>query len=83
MATQLTARSADVNNNTGISTQLRRSLIIVVVFTVLIIGAVGYGLFAQWASMQGGPEMAPGNCGNCHQGPMLGSVTLDFAGRMV
>jgi len=83
MATHLTAQSADVNNNTGISVRLRHSLIIVVVFTVLIIGAVGYGLFAQWASMQGGPEMAPGNCGNCHQGPMLGSVTLDFAGRMV
>jgi hypothetical protein len=83
MATQLTTRSADVNNNTGISTQLRRSLIIVVVFTVLIIGAVGYGLSARWSSMQGGPEMAPGNCSNCHQGPMLGFAAPQFSAPMV
>ena len=80
MATQLTIQSADIIQRATISARLRHSLIIVVVLTVLIIGAVGYDLFARWSSMQGGPEMAPGSCGNCHQGPMLGSITLDFTG---
>ena len=80
MATHLTAQSADVNNSTTVLARLRHSLIIMVVLTVLIIGAVGYGLVARWSSMQGGPEMAPGGCTGCHQGPMLGSVTLDFTG---
>jgi hypothetical protein len=83
MATHLTAQSADVNNSTGITARLRRSLIIVALLMVVIIGAVGYGLFARWASMQGGPEMAPGPCSGCHQCPMLGSVTLDFTGQTV
>ena len=83
MATQLTVQSADVTQRATLSARLRRSLIIAALLMVLISGAVGYGLFARWASMQGGPEMAPGNCSNCHQGPMLGSVTLDFAGRMM
>ena len=83
MTTHLTAQSADVNNSTGITGRLRRSLIIAVMLIVLISGAVGYGLLAQWASVQGGPEMAPGNCSNCHQGPMLGYAAPQFAGRMV
>jgi len=83
MATHLTAQSADVNNNTGISVRLRHSLIIAALLMVLIIGAVGYGLFARWSSMQGGPEMAPGPCGGCHQGPMLGYAAPQFAGWMV
>ena len=83
MATQWTPQSADVIQRATISARLRRTIIIAAVLTILIIGAVGYDLFGRWASMQGGPEMAPGNCGGCHQGPMLGSVTLDFTGRMM
>jgi hypothetical protein len=78
MATQWTTQSADVTQRATLSARLRRSLIIAALLMVMIIGAVGYGLFARWASMQGGPEMAPGSCGSCHQGPVLGSVTLDF-----
>ena len=68
MATQLTVQSADVNNSTGITARLRRSLIIAALLMVVIIGAVGYGLFAQWASVQGGPELAGGVCGKCQVG---------------
>jgi hypothetical protein len=80
MATHLAAQSADVNNSASISARLRHSLIIAALLMVVIIGAVGYGLFARWASMQGGPELAPGGCTGCDQDPMLGSVTLDFTG---
>jgi hypothetical protein len=83
MATHLTTQSADVNNSTRITARLRRSLIIAALLMAVIIGAVGYSLFARWASMQGGPEMAPGGCHTCNQGPMLGSFTLDFTGRMM
>jgi hypothetical protein len=83
MATQLTTQSADVIQRATISARLRHSLIIAVMLIVLIAGAVGYGLFAQWASVQGGPEMAPGPCGGCHQGPMLGYAAPQFAAPMV
>jgi hypothetical protein len=83
MATQLTVQSADVTQRATLSARRRRSLIIAALLMVVIIGAVGYSLFARWASMQGGPEMAPGGCHTCNQGPMLGSVTLDFTGRMM
>ena len=67
-----------LNGTTGaaISARVRHSLLIMVVLMVVIIGAVGYDLFGRWASMQGGPEMAP--CGTCQQRPSLGVVTRDF-----
>jgi len=80
MATHLTAQSADVNNSTGISARLRHRLLIIVVLTVLIIGAVGYDLFGRWAGMQGGPEMAPGGCGTCYPHQVFAFVVLDFIG---
>jgi hypothetical protein len=68
MATHVTAQSADINNSTRITARLRRSLIIAALLMVVIIGAVGYGLFARWSSMQGGPERAGGVCASCHVG---------------
>ena len=68
------------NNGTLFTARFRHSLIIMLVFTVLIIGAVGYDLFGRWASMQGGPEMAPGGCSHCYPHPAVGFVVLDFIG---
>jgi hypothetical protein len=83
MATQLTAQSADVTQRATLSARLRRSLIIAALLMVVISGAVGYSLFARWASMQGGPEMAPGGCTGCHQGPVLGFVAPQFSAPTV
>jgi hypothetical protein len=66
MALHLTGQSADVTQRAPISARLRRSLIIAALLMVLIIGAVGYGLFARWSGMQGGPEWAGGTCSTCH-----------------
>jgi hypothetical protein len=79
MTTHLTAQSADVNNSTRITARLRRSLIIAALLMAVIIGAVGYGLFARWSSMQGGPEWAGGVCGSCH----VGFAAPQFAAPMV
>jgi hypothetical protein len=79
MATQLTGQSADVNQRTSITAWLPRNLMIAAVLMVLIAGAVEYGLFAPWASVQGGPELAPGTCAHCH----IGYATPDFTGQMV
>ena len=63
----------------SVSAWFQRSAIIATVLMVLIIGAIGVSLFGQWASLQGGPELAP--CTKCQQGPALGSITLDFTGQ--
>ena len=78
MARSVTSQSVNVNNCTPFQTRLRRSLIVATMLVVLIIGAIGYSLFDRWTSLRGGPEMAPGGCPSCHQGPALGSISLDF-----
>ena len=80
MARSILHQSLNGTTGAAIAARPRHSLIIVVVLMVVIIGAVGYDLFGRWASMQGGPEMAPGGCSTCYPHPVVGFVVLDIIG---
>jgi len=83
MATQLTTQTAAVP-------QRRNHLCATATPITHRSGAHGLDHWRGWVrpgrslgEHAGGPEMAPGGCGGCHQGPVLGSVTLDFTGQTV